>query len=629
MFSRVAAMMAIAVLFAATVQQSFAAGTRAGTKLTSTATINYNDKNGAAMSAVNGAVSVYVAQKPASTLVVGTTDQEGYDGGFVVYTMTVTNNGNGQDVFQFVTDANSYTYIDSIGFYKDAGLTQGFTRGANKHTMTTTGATPDTVSPDGNVTVYAKVYLKADGSYPSYLNASNDIVFYARSTAANSDTTYLTTDGLQTRVVATAYLHAISSTVTRSTKVKQSRLAVTTTNAAGYTGAPGVGTGHRPGATVGYEVSVTNTGHGQSKNTVVRVDYPSGMSFASGTNWTDNTTYATYNFADVDPGETATTSSTDSLKLTLADNYSQIEGTTRQPSLSIAYDDSTNGLNSRTRHNGLTPSTFTVKFKSYAPVITAIDTVETGDPGDSVTYVFKLKNMSNGYDFFDVRQTLATQGTWDAKGYNDKDYSGDLVRGVDSLFTSNADGYRTKTHINRDDTIRIFIRNVIPSGLTSGVTYVYYKGSSSRDSVTAGDFNLYGNITPLIPNIVITRTRVLHDSISAGAINAASIAPGGSATFYVDITNNGTGKATNVIITDDLGARVEFAPFGGQDTVWVWNGVAALPAGEGKVVNPTGSYTADDKGYSEVLKDGTGYVIKIADMPAGDRRRVRYRVTLQ
>lgn len=621
-FSRLAVMTVVAVLFAASTQQLFAAGTRAGTKLTSTATIQYKDKNNVDMPNVDGEVSVYVAHKPASTLVVGTANQEGYDGGFVVYSMTVNNNGNGQDKFQFLTDSASYYFVDSVGFYKNVGLTEHLL-GTSKNVL------QDTVTNDGNATVYAKVYLKADPSYPSYLNAVTTINFRTRSTANNSDTTYLTEDGLQNRVVATAFLNALSSQDDVTTKIKQSRLAISTTNAAGYSGAPGVGTGHRPGATVGYAVSVTNTGHGRSQSTVVRVDYPSGMSFASGTGWTDNTTYATYNFAEVDPGETATTPGTDSLKLLLADNYSQIEGTTRSPSLSVEYNDSTNGLNARTRHNGVTPSSFTIKFKSYAPTITAIDTVETGDAGDSVTYVFKLKNNSNGYDYFDVRQTLATQGTWDAKGYHDFDNSGGLVRGVDSLFTSEVDGYRTKTHINRDDTIRIFIRNVIPSGLSSETVYLQYKGSSARDSVTAGDFNLYGNVTPLIPNIVVTRARVLHDSISAGAGAAASIAPGGSATFYVDITNDGTGKATNVIITDDLGARAEFAPFGGQDTVWVWDGVAALPAGEGHVLNPNGSYAADDKGYSEVKKDGTGYVIKIANLEVGERRRVRYRVTLQ
>jgi hypothetical protein len=624
-FSRLAAMTAFVMLFAAMFQQASASGTRAGTKLTSTATINYNDKNGAAMAAVNGAVSVYVAHKPASTLVVGTTDQEGYDGGFVTYTMTVTNNGNGQDKFQFLPDSASYLFVDSVGFYKDAGFTQHLL-GTAKNVL------QDTVTHDGSATVYAKVYLKADPSYPSYLNASTAIKFYTRSTANNSDTTYLTEDGLQTRVVSTSFVNALSSQVTRNTKVKQSRLALSTTNAAGYAGAPGVGTGHRPGATVSYKATVVNSGHGQSKNTVLRVDYPSGMSFASGNNWIDNTTYATYNFGDVDPGETATTASGDSLLLTLADNNAQLEGSTRATTMSVAYDDSTNGVSARTRNNGTTPSSFTVKYKYFAATIAYNDTTESTEPGDSVTFRFTITNNSNGDDYVDTRFIDATQYpdsfVAKSKWYGDENGDNTLTVGVDSIFSSNADGYRS-TFIARGASMVLFARTVAPSGMSSGAKNLVYYGSSARDSATSGNIYLGGSMTPLIAHITDTRTRILHDSISAGVAGAASIAPGGSASFYVDIVNDGTGKATNVVVTDDIGALSVFAPFGGTDTIWVWNGVAALPAGEAKVVSPTASYTTDDLGYSQVKKDGTGYVIKIAELLVGDKRRIRYRVTLQ
>lgn len=624
-FFSTAATIMLLVLSAASVQFASAAGTRAGTKLTSTATINYNDKNGAAMAAVNGAVSVYVAHKPASTLVVGTTDQEGYDGGYVVYTMTVTNNGNGQDKFQFRPDSASYYFVDSVGFYKNVGLTDHLL-GFQKNTL------QDTVTADGSATVYAKVYLKADASYPSRLNASNAIKFQTRSTANNSDTTYLTEDGLQTRVVATAYLNAVSAQVTRNTKVKQSRLALSTANAAGYSGVPGVGTGHRPGATVSYKATIVNTGHGQSKNTILRLNYPSGMSFTSGNNWTDNGTYATYNFTDVNPGQTAATPIGDSLLLTLTDNASQLESSTRTPSLTVAYDDSTNGVSARTRNNGTTPSSFTVKYKYFAATIAYSDTTESTEPGDSLTFKFTLTNNSNGDDYVDTRFIDATQypDSFAAKNkwYADKNGDGSLTVGVDSIFTSNVDGYRS-IFIARGASVVLYARSVAPSGMSSGAKNLVYYGSSSRDSATSGNLYLGGTMTPLIAHISITRTRVLHDSISAGVAGAASIAPGGSATFYVDVVNDGTGKATNVIVTDNLGARAEFAPFGGTDTVWVWNGVAALPAGEGKKVSPTSTYSADDLGYSQVKKDGTGYVIKITDLNAGERRRIRYRVTLQ
>jgi hypothetical protein len=111
MFLRAGMMIAAAMIVLVSLQETFAAGTRAGTLLTSTATINYNDKNGSAMSSVNGSVSVYVAHRPASTLAISTSNSQGYDGGYVVYTMEITNNGNGQDVFQILSNVTSGVHI--------------------------------------------------------------------------------------------------------------------------------------------------------------------------------------------------------------------------------------------------------------------------------------------------------------------------------------------------------------------------------------------------------------------------------------------------------------------------------------------------------------------------------------
>ncbi|MCK9410389.1 MAG: hypothetical protein M0R68_14775, partial [Bacteroidetes bacterium] len=512
MFSRLAAMTVLAVIFAATIQQAFAAGTRAGTKLTSVATIDYNDKNGSAMSQVSGSVSIYVAHKPASTLNVSTSNSEGYDGGYVVYTMSITNNGNGQDVFQILSNVTSGgTYLDSIGFYKDAGLANGFTRGTNKHIMTATGAAPDTITPDASVTVYAKVYLKSDpdssGSGYTFGGNSIGINFIARSTADMTDTTYTNTDGSTPRAVAASFENAISATQSRSTLVKQSKLSLTLSRGQA---------GYRPGEITGYNALVTNSGSGQAENVTFTVTFATDQTFSSGTGWTGSGSSRSYNLGTVIyGGGTSTTTSTDSLLLLLADLNSVLEGTTRTPTLSVTYDDSANGKVGRTRVLANSPQSFSVLFKSFFQQsdIAIVDTTEAADPGDTTTFAYTITNNSNGQDGFNVRYSTASQGTWTGTKFWYEVVNGGFNGTDDSLFVGAGGGadLNTTKYIAIGASITVYIRTAVPSGLTTAKTHIEHLINSRRDSINIPtDFNLNGEVDPLLPNIVVTRSKSIH-----------------------------------------------------------------------------------------------------------------------
>jgi hypothetical protein len=626
LFSRLAAIMAVAVLFAATVQQASAAGTRAGTKLTSTATINYNDKNGSPMDEVNGVVSIYVAHKPASTLNVSTSNSQGFDGGYVVYTMTVTNNGNGQDVFQIISNVTGGgAYLDSIGFYKDAGLTQGFTRGVNKHIMTTTGATPDTVTPDGFVTVYAKVYLKSDtdssGSGYTYGGNSIAIDFKARSTANMTDTTYANADATSPRAVAASFLNAVSSTVERTTLVKQSKLTLSLTRGQA---------GYRPGAVSGYNALITNSGTGRAINATLTVTFDANQTFSSGTNWSGSGSTRSYALGTVAyNGGTATTSSTDSLFLLLADLHSVLEGTTRTPTLSVTYDDSANGKVGRTRVLANSPQSFAVLFKSFLQQtdIAIVDTTELADPGDTTTFAYTITNNSNGQDGFNVRYRAASQGTWTGtRFWYEKATSG--FSSDDSLFAGAGGGadLNTTKYIAKGASITIYIRMAVPSGLTTDVTHIEHLINSRRDSVNIPtDYNLHGQVDPLLPNIVVTRSKTILQSVSgdtATTNSLSSIMPGDSVTIFVVVENTGDGQADDVIITDDIANNANLTNV--SNSAYIWDMVTGTEGSNSDHVTIPNAPTKAGTLYGEITKDTGGYVTTVPTMAAGAKRQIKY-----
>ena len=101
MFSRLGAMLiAFALLLVVAGETSYAAGTRAGTQITSNAMATYHDQvGGGSYSASATALSIYVAYKPVSTITVVTSPQTGVDSSFVVYHLNVVNSGNYGDAY--------------------------------------------------------------------------------------------------------------------------------------------------------------------------------------------------------------------------------------------------------------------------------------------------------------------------------------------------------------------------------------------------------------------------------------------------------------------------------------------------------------------------------------------------
>ncbi|MBW7888435.1 MAG: DUF11 domain-containing protein [Bacteroidetes bacterium] len=616
MFSQFGIAMAVTLLLFS-VQFSFAAGTRAGAKLTSTATITYNDMNNSAMTPVSGNVSVYVAHKPSSSLSVATSNSEGYDGGYVVYTMTVTNTSNGQDKFQFLYDVTSGgAYLDSIGWYSNAGLTNAL-GGSTKNVML------DTVTADAGFTAYAKVYLKSDpdssGSGFTYNGQNIAVEFYTRSTANMVDTTYLNLDGSNPRAVAASFKNAISSKTSRTTKVKQSKLTVTLTRGQA---------GYRPGSTTGYYATISNSGYGRAENLVLTVTYDANQSNGTGTGWTNNGANATYTIGTVGTGSSV--SAGDSLKIDLADLASVLENSTRTPTVSIKYDDSTNGKVGRTRMYSNSVQSFTVLFKSYLQQsdIAIVDTTESGNPGDTVMFAYTITNNSNGPEGYNVRYHAASQGTWTGSTFWYEVVNAGFNASDDSLFAAGGSGSDVNTTklIAKGSSITIYLRMVVPSGITTALTHIEHYINSRRDSVNiATDFNLWGQVDPLLPNIVVSRSKQIHQVVAGDTVvtnSISSMMPGDSVTFYVVIENNGDGTAKNVIITDDIGINANLSNV--SNSAYIWDLATGTEGSNSDHVTIPNAPTTAGTLYGTITKDAGGYVSTFATLNAGQKRQVKY-----
>jgi len=620
MFFRVAAMAAVAVLFVASVQQSFAAGTRAGSKISAVASISYKDKNNGGNYSTADTVAVYVAHKPSTTISIIESNQEGFDGAYVVYRLLVTNTGNGGDRFAILPSITSSGLVDSLFLYSDASLTNTLIQKSAQYYVMV-----DSIGPDATDTVFAKINLTSDGNAFSLTSASTQsIAFTSRSTASNSgtpgvDTTYQN-DDLGLRVVDPANLNAFTTSSSRSILVKQSKLTVTTvptTNTSSYP---------RPGDVVKYGVKIVNTGLGGARNVVVTFGYPSNMSFQTSTNWSGSgpSTYSL--FTSVPAGDSVTVAASDSLNLLLADLNTVTEGTVKTPTVSIVYDDTTNsaGVTGRTRTLANSPASFTVRFKAYPATITMIDSSETAEAGDSAVFVYTVTNNSNGSDAYDLRLNSISEGTWSWAAYRDNgNNTFSPLPNQDTLFTDDGSGYRSGAYIASGSALRLYVRAYVPSGLTSSQVNFSYFVSSARDSVTAGDDTLSGQFYPQVPNIVVTRWVLFSDSIAVGP---ASIAPGDTATYYVELTNTGTGRAKNLVLVDSIAqwSSLTAEPQSNPE-VFVWDGSTEYTVNS---IATDPSTTASGITGTTVSKFTYGYKMNVAELLNNQTRRLRYKVTV-
>jgi uncharacterized repeat protein (TIGR01451 family) len=327
-------------------------------------------------------------------------------------------------------------------------------------------------------------------------------------------------------------------------------------------------------------------------------------------------------------GATVSTSSSDSLLLLLADLASVLEGSSRTPSLAVAYDDTntTSGVAGRSRTVGNSPTSISVLFKSFLQQsdIAVVDTTESGNPSDTVTFAYTVTNNSNGADGFNVRYSTASQGTWTGARFWYEVANAGFNASDDSLFAAGGAGsdLNTTKLIAKGGSITIYIRMAVPSGISTALTHIEHLVNSRRDSVNIPtDFNLFGQVDPLLPLISVTRTKdFANDSIATGG-DYATI-PGDSITFFVNIENIGDGTATAVIISDDIKGNGNMS--NPSNTAYIWDEVTGTEAANSDHVTIPTSPTTAGTLYGTITQTAGAYVFTVSSLSPGGKRQVKY-----
>ena len=615
LFHRLGAMLvACALLLVVAGEASYAAGTRAGTQITNNASATYHDQvGGGSYSASATALSIYVSYKPSATLTVVTSAQTGVDSSYVVYQLRVHNSGNYGDHYAFEFAPSNTADMDSIGYYANAGLSQAL-GGAGKNMYR------DTVVTDGDTTVWAKMYIKYDASFNTYNNQTIVGTFQARSTRDTTGTVDSTILNGATKIpIGTGLYHAtFQAAGATTTTIAQSIFDVTATPQR-----PTV----RPGDTLSFRIKYNNTGAAADTGAKVFVTYPANMTYSAQTsaNWSDQGTYAIYSVGNI-AANSGQLSIANPLILSVTNSAALVEGvSTALGSFGIIYkQNATKGL-TQTRIKTSTFSTSTYAFKAYTTNRTAAlaDTAISAQPGDSVTVKWIVKNNSNGSDAYTIKFVSASEGAWGAEyHFESNPQSGGTFSAGDPRFnnaTYASAQYVTTPTIARGTDTTIYIRTRVPSGLSGATVHLVLQISSARDSATISGEAVGGTVTPLLPNIVVQRARVINNAAdSAGQGANVSVVPGGTVTYYIYVRNTGTGTASTVIITDNVSATGAFmnAPT-----------AATVNDGSDHIINPLPGGNAAT--FGSVSTDGTGVVITINTLAPGASRIIHYATTVQ
>ena len=177
---------------------------------------------------------------------------------------------------------------------------------------------------------------------------------------------------------------------------------------------------------------------------------------------------------------------------------------------------------------------------------------QNADPGDQVCYLHTVTNNGNSSDTIDVG-TTSSQG-WTVLVYEDVNTNGVYDAGTDTLLTdSNASG-TVDTGALPDsvttpggESLDVLVCVAVPTNATNGV-------------VDATDVTVTSENDPTQTDTATDTTTIQAPSLGVvkSVLPAGAQPPGTTLTYSVVITNNGSGNADNVVMTDPVPANTTF-----------------------------------------------------------------------
>ena len=167
-------------------------------------------------------------------------------------------------------------------------------------------------------------------------------------------------------------------------------------------------------------------------------------------------------------------------------------------------------------------------------------------PGATHYFAHTVTNGGNGADTINLAAVSA--GGWTVALYDDVNGNGTYESGTDTLLTdTNADGTPDSGSLAHDGAMHIIVAVTVPAGTADGAS----------DATTVTGTSVFDN----------TKTDTATDTINTTAPNVAVVKsvlpagaqpPGTTLTYTVVVTNNGSGAANSVVLTDPIPASTTY-----------------------------------------------------------------------
>jgi len=496
-----------------------ASGTPAGTTISNQAQGSYDDANG---NEVAGSTEGYVMSNTVTTTVsqvagaaLGDNQAQNVSAlSYVLYDVTFTNAGNGDDTFALSAgDGGGQTGNYTYEIYSDVN-NDGVINGSDA-VVTSTG----TVHQDSSYNLLIKVTDVTTGGAPEGDVIAVTLTAQSGYNSGVSDATVLTTTVQAATVTATI-------TIDNPNPI--------------------------PGDVVIYSICITNSGSAAAYSMVFANAIPTHTTYVAGTIKTGTTGWATGSeITDADDSPTdegdynVTTANTITVALgNLAGGNSEIcvyykvtvndnvpEGTTIPNTPTVDFN---NGGGSPYPTVDPTGDTGIDVDESFGVDIAHTGTISfTGDPSDSLFYAFTVENLGNGTD--NINLTYSDDYVvWTF--YADADGDGSLSTAELGAGAITATGDLTQHEVGNFVAV-----GIIPAGTADEQTDATTFTATSQGDSGETDTDT-ASATCTAPSLTLVK------SVSP----TGSQPPGTTLTYQIVVANGGTGAASSVVVSDAI-----------------------------------------------------------------------------
>ena len=500
--------------------QAWAVGTVAGTPIENQAYSDYDDANGNALPRVySNTVTTVVSQVGGLLLEPPTASKTGTAGTDVYYAATVHNEGNGADVYD-LSAANDEGWTTTI--YQDDNQDGIWDSATETTVITTTGS------------------IAADGQ---------EYVIIVIGIPSTAGTTTVDTS-IATLTATSQFDNSVTASSDFTTTALAASLEIT------KTASP---TAPEDGDVITYAITGKNLGTEDALNIVFVDVIPTNTTYVADSMRVGpiGGSYATANvISDAsdapDPGYY--NSGSGQVELTWGDEapYDGTNGGVFYFQVRVD-DDVSAGVdisNTGTASYQLVPAGTTyntqsnesnVTVDSDASVLLDPDRSSSGDPSDEIVYAFTVYNNGNATDVIDL--TYTSNSGWTYVFWEDVDLNG--IPGTDGdyvLTDTDGDGTIDTGGITQGGSLPVLAVVTIPAGTADGTTETAVVTGTS--SLEPGDAD-GSDIETLTTTVTAPVLSLVKEVSPTGAQP-----PGTELTYTVTVTNNGTGAATAVVISD-------------------------------------------------------------------------------